>query len=43
MNKIDKGTIYEEYVCNYINSTFDNNIIAYLWKDVPDLFYLMLN
>jgi len=39
MDKIDKGTIYEEYVCNYINNTESNNsknCIAYLWKDVPD-------
>jgi superfamily II DNA or RNA helicase len=35
MSKIDKGTIYEEYVCNYINKN-NNNCIAYLWKDVPD-------
>jgi superfamily II DNA or RNA helicase len=36
MSKIDKGTIYEEYVCNYINNSKNNNITAYLWKDVPD-------
>ena len=37
MSKIDKGTIYEEYVCNYINkNNFHNKCIAYLWKDVPD-------
>ena len=37
MSKIDKGTIYEEYVCNYINNFRNNsNVIAYLWKDVPD-------
>ena len=35
MNKIDKGNIYEEYVYNYINNTF-NNKTAYLWKNVPD-------
>lgn len=32
MSKIDKRTIYEEYVCNYINNNSNN--IAYLWKDV---------
>ena len=39
MSKIDKGPIYEEYVCNYINNSRNNNnnTIAYLWKDVPDL------
>jgi superfamily II DNA or RNA helicase len=36
MSKIDKGTNYEEYVCNYINNSQNNNIIAYLWKNVPD-------
>ena len=36
MSKIDKGTIYEEYICNYINNSKNNNITAYLWKDVPD-------
>jgi len=35
MTKIDKGTIYEEYVCDYINKS-NNNCIAYLWKNVPD-------
>jgi hypothetical protein len=35
MTKIDKGTIYEEYVCDYINKS-NNNYIAYLWKNVPD-------
>jgi len=34
MSKIDKGAVYEEYVCNYINNS--NNVTAYLWKDVPD-------
>jgi len=41
MSKIDKGTIYEEYVCNYINNSKSNNVIAYLWKDVPD--YILFN
>ena len=36
MTKTDKGTIYEEYVCNYINKS-NNNLIAYLWKNVPDV------
>ena len=39
MSKIDKGTYYEEYVCNYINNSntySNNNLLAYLWKDVPD-------
>ena len=36
MSKIDKGTIYEEYVCNYLNNSKNINCIAYLWKDVPD-------
>jgi len=38
MSKIDKGTYYEEYVCNYINNSntySNNNLLAYLWKDVP--------
>jgi len=35
MSKIDKGTKYEEYICDYINKN-NNNSIAYLWKDVPD-------
>ena len=36
MSKIDKGAIYEKYVCNYINNSKNNNKTAYLWKDVPD-------
>jgi len=34
MSKLEKGTSYEEYVCNYINT--NKNLIAYLWKDIPD-------
>ncbi len=35
MSKLDKGTIYENYVCNYINNNNSSkNSIAYLWKDV---------
>jgi len=33
MSKIDKGPKYENYICNYINKN-NNNLIAYLWKDV---------
>ncbi len=33
MSKMNKRTIYEEYVCNYINNN-NNNITAYLWKNV---------
>ena len=40
MNKIDKGAIYEEYICNYINNN-NHDSIAYLWKDVPD--YILFN
>jgi hypothetical protein len=40
MNKIDNKIKYEEYVCNYINNN-NNNIIAYLWKDVP--YYILYN
>ena len=35
MTRLNKGTIFEEYVCNYINEN-NNNITAYLWKNVPD-------
>jgi len=35
MTKMNKGIIFEEYVCNYINKN-NNNITAYLWKNVPD-------
>jgi superfamily II DNA or RNA helicase len=41
MSKLDKGTIYEEYVCDYINK--NNNLIAYLWKDVPDFILFNAN
>ena len=41
MSKIDKGSIYEEYICNYINK--NNNTIAYLWKDVPDFILFNAN
>ena len=34
MTRIDKGTNYEEYVCNHINKN-NNNLIAYL----PNLNY----
>jgi len=34
MSKIYKGSIYEVYICNYINNSNNNNITAYLWKDV---------
>ena len=40
MARLEKGTIYEEYICDYINKN-NNNIIAYLWKDVPD--YILFN
>ena len=41
MSKIDKGTIYEEYVCNYINNNSNN--IAYLWKNIPDFILFNAN
>jgi predicted helicase len=42
MSKIDKGTIYEEYVCNYINKN-NTNLIAYIWKNVPDFILFNAN
>ena len=35
MTTLDKGTLYEVYICNYINNN-NKNVIAYLWKDIPD-------
>uniref|UniRef100_A0A6C0H843 Helicase ATP-binding domain-containing protein n=1 Tax=viral metagenome TaxID=1070528 RepID=A0A6C0H843_9ZZZZ len=40
MTKLDKGTLYEVYICNYINNN-NEHTIAYLWKDIPD--YILYN
>jgi superfamily II DNA or RNA helicase len=35
MSTTEKGTIYENFVCDHINKNILNTT-AYLWKDVPD-------
>jgi superfamily II DNA or RNA helicase len=36
MSNLEKGTKYEEFICDYINNNVPNTI-AYLWKNVPDI------
>ena len=34
LTNMEKGAIYEKFVCDHINKTMEDTI-AYLWKDVP--------